>query len=96
MMPGAVISLRPSSKEPVTNQSLVIRSPTIGKGGEHKDPEPHPGDVAVRRFHIHGHGHVTTVESVDPKTGQFGTIATQSPRPSSRNSMRGRNENIGL
>jgi hypothetical protein len=35
------------------------------------DPEPHEGDIAVRRFHIGGHGHVTTVEHVDPRTGKF-------------------------
>ena len=42
--------------------------------GVHSDV-PVPGGVAVRRFHIHGHGHVTTTTGeVDPKTGTFGTI----------------------
>jgi hypothetical protein len=48
------------------------------------DPSPHPGDIAVRdASYMRGHGyvktgeagsHVTTVESVDPKTGKFTSI----------------------
>lgn len=48
-------------------------APTADSWARFGDPVeglPQPGDIAVRKAHYHGHGHVAIVNSVDPKTGR--------------------------